>query len=261
MNKNEDKTNLPQKTAAGRKRPVAATCAFCVMFLYYVVFPSIVAYTYVPKFYRDIHNWLFAMPCAGQEYTDEVIRNIDIDEVYKEVDTHFIFKGRPIDPELINEFNNYVSDDRLPITVSVDIISGYSTNEYYANHKVDQYGNVVKDNRPFDDVIYAGFIGYKWLGRLENGLHVVKFFENGGGSGTFYKLMLIRIEKSKGLDGHQNEYDRLLASIVFETSLGDRFEGDIFVYDYYVVLGKSYRLDLGLTLYNEKPIILVDFRK
>ena len=47
-----------------------------------------------------------------------------------EANNDFTFKGQPIHPGLIREFQNWLSDYRPPITVTLDVGAAYDTNEY-----------------------------------------------------------------------------------------------------------------------------------
>ena len=47
-----------------------------------------------------------------------------------EANSDFTFKSRPIHPGLVREFQNWLSDYRPPITVTVDVGAAFGTNEY-----------------------------------------------------------------------------------------------------------------------------------
>jgi hypothetical protein len=231
----------------------------CFRIIFYIVLPVMVLYAYVPRIYTHINHSYFLQKIPDKEHTVSTGRDVDIDMAFQEADTLFTYKGRPIDPQVIAQFSNWISDYRHPITVSVDIIQAYDTNQYSSNFEIGEDGFVRKTISSVNDD-FEEYIGYKWLGRLKNGLHVLRSYESGGGTGVFNELRLVKIEKYHGLDENRQTFDRLLATIVYSSSLGDRFEGEITVYDDYVVLGKSSRQDIGRTPYNEKTKILIDFR-
>jgi hypothetical protein len=47
-----------------------------------------------------------------------------------EANNDFTFKGRPIHPGLVKEFQNWASDYRPPITVTVDVGAAHDSNQY-----------------------------------------------------------------------------------------------------------------------------------
>ena len=151
----------------------------------------------------------------------------DVHPLFKEVDTTFKLNGKPIHPKLIQEFEPWLSD-RLPVTISVDVLEAEGTNEYSASNIEEEDGSytyTAKDGNSYT---------YRWLGRLRNGLHVVRgAVWGGGGSGVFSGLLFVKFSTSKGLDGHLNSdkdiksYDRILMTIVCNYGLQDRYSGEI----------------------------------
>ncbi|MFA5160605.1 MAG: hypothetical protein WC484_08915, partial [Candidatus Omnitrophota bacterium] len=83
------------------------------------------------------------------------------------------------------------------------------------------------------------FFCYERLGKLNNGLHVLKVSNSGGGSGTFMDLFFVRFDKGNGYTRDGEKYDQLLMSIVRQYPLGDRDDGEIKVLGDHVVVGRS----------------------
>lgn len=168
----------------------------------------------------------------------------NIDNAILEADGHFTYNKQPIHPGLVAEFNPWMSDTWKSVTISVDLLSAYGTNEYFEdNVKIKENGYIYLQKDEESEYFY-----YKWLGKLNNGLHVLEVGEGGGGSGVFMGLMIVKFEKSSGFTPGGQKYDRLLMSIVRNESLGDRDDGKITVLPDKVILGKSKNRD--------KPVVL-----
>ena len=167
----------------------------------------------------------------------------NIDNAILEANSHFTYNKQPIHPGLVKEFNCWISDSGKPTTISVDVAAEHG-NEYFESEvKVKENGYVYFQKEGENEFFY-----YKWLGKLNNGLHVLETGESGGGSGIFMGIMIVKFEKGYGLTSEGQKYDRLLMSIVRNESLGDGDNGKITVLPDRVILGKSQ--------YRDKPVIL-----
>ncbi len=170
--------------------------------------------------------------------------NQSIKDILSEANENFTYKGKPIHPALIREFEGWMSDSWMPITVSVDVIAAEGTNECFEDDvEIRDNGYIFFQREGERDYCY-----YKWLGRLNNGLHVLDFGEGDGGSGVFQDVFFVRFDTDKGITPEGEPYDRLLMSIVRKHGLGDRDNGEIKVLPDRVILGKS--------KYREEPLIL-----
>jgi hypothetical protein len=168
----------------------------------------------------------------------------NIDNAILEADNHFIYNKQPIHPGLIAEFNPWISDTWKPVTTSVDVSAAYGTNEYFEDDaKVKEDGYIYLQKKEEGEYFY-----YKWLGKLNNGLHILEVGEGGGGSGIFKALFIVKFEKGYGFTPEGQKYERLLMSIVRNESLGDRDDGKITVLPDKVILGKSKNRDEPVVL-------------
>ena len=127
-----------------------------------------------------------------------------------EANNDFTFKGHPIHPGLVKEFQNWESDYRPPITVALDIGAVYDTNEYADAPTPASNGGVS---------IILGDGGeqfsYKRLGRLDNGLHVLHTLDKSAGTGIFQSLTFVRFHLGQGFDRDGiRPSERLLMSVV-----------------------------------------------
>lgn len=127
-----------------------------------------------------------------------------------EANSGFTFKGQTIDPGLIKTFQNWLSDYRPPITVSLDVGAAYGTNEYADRVEVDS------DGRAFIDLPDgAGRFAYKHIGRLDNDIHVLHTWDKSDGTGIFQNLTFVRFHAwhGYGRDGLKPS-ERLVMSVV-----------------------------------------------
>ena len=160
-------------------------------------------------------------------------------EQMDEANANFTYKGKPIHPFLIREFSNWLSDYRPPVTTTVDVIAAYDTNKYQQNtiEKRDDWWFTEQEEKGDDFMFYESF-SYYWLGKLANGCHVLEVSSNGGGSGFFMDLMIVKFSEGEIIwEGRKKK--QLLMSIVGSYCLGDRYEGEIKVYPDKVVIPAS----------------------
>ena len=130
-------------------------------------------------------------------------------------DTQFQYKGKVINPMLINNFSGYESDTGIPITTSVDIAAAYQTNQYFddnvtydKDHKHATYTEKTTDPTDKTPPIYYG---YTWLGRLSNGAQVLEYVSGGGGGTMISKtLFFVRCSLGKGWRPAGDQYPKLL---------------------------------------------------
>lgn len=171
-----------------------------------------------------------------------------INAALDEANRSFTFQNKPIHPGLVQEFSSWISDSGFPTTISVDIAAPHG-NEYFEDDVTVREGKYVcADTKGEDHEKDGGLFCYEWLGRLDNGLHVLSVSEAGGGSGVFEDLFFVRFDKGEGYTHDGKKYDRLLMSIVREFILGDRDDGKIKVLKNSVVVGKSRYRDKDVTL-------------
>jgi hypothetical protein len=138
----------------------------------------------------------------------------------------FVFNGKPIHPGCLSEMRAFLSDS-LPANVAVDLEGcGYGTNRHFGNVTTEK--GLVSWKEEGKDEGHNGppTFGYRYLGVLANGVHVVQTFESGGGSGIFESLLLLRFENDRAFE--EDHYrPRPLLKLVGERSLGDRAETEI----------------------------------
>lgn len=160
-------------------------------------------------------------------------------EQMDEANASFTYKGKPIHPFLLHEFSNWLSDDRPPMITTVDVAAAFDTNKYQQSTIQLRDGCVFSEKREEDKGVplYESF-DYQRLGRMANGIHVLETTENGGGSGFFMNVMLVRFSEGEIMLENKNE-KQLLMSIVGTYRLGDRYEGKVEVFPNRVLIHAS----------------------
>jgi hypothetical protein len=115
-------------------------------------------------------------------------------DAFKEADLHFRYMGKMINPKLIELFGGWDSDSWVPIVLSVDIAAAYHTNQFYEDEVFyDKSGAGMIEKAPDEDRVQDQ-IHYRWIGRLDNGLHAVEYTSTVNGGAIFF----FRFSEGKG---------------------------------------------------------------
>jgi hypothetical protein len=155
-------------------------------------------------------------------------------ENFKECDAKFEYEGKPIQPDIIERFEGWLSDAG-PIVISLDLSAASGSDEYSAGYKM-QDGYVVMNAH---DTSSKRVYKYQWLGRTSNGVHVVRTCKSGGGTGLWTNLLLFRFRPIERFVTDKSFQDRIGLIIVGEFALGDRDNGKIEISGDHIIIGKS----------------------
>jgi hypothetical protein len=161
------------------------------------------------------------------------------DDMLADANANFSYKSKPIHPFLVQEFSNWLSDARPPIVATVDVQAASDSNRYGDSdvEQRDDWWFATKEETDGDISLYESF-GYHWIGKLDNGTHVLETGSSGGGSGFFMDLILVKFSIGTILyEGQRTE--QLLMTVVGYHSLGDRYEGKIRIEGNRVVMPAS----------------------
>ncbi len=157
----------------------------------------------------------------------------------EEANKSFTYLGKPIHPFLMQKMQNWLSDDRPPITIAVDVKAAYDTNEFSNDSiKTEEGWYRAEREEEYGDVREYEMCSYKWHGKLGDKLHVVEFGSSGGGSGFFMDLLLVQFREGT-ISREGKIEDQLVMEIKGTYSLGDRYDGEIKVYPDRIVIPKS----------------------
>ena len=106
-----------------------------------------------------------------------------------ELNTNFTFNGEIVNPKLIAEFFPPINSDE-PAIMSINLSGVNNSNKYYlANSIKKEKDSTIEYVEKIENTYET--IGYKWLGKLNNNVHVLSCFWNGGGSGIFSSLVFV----------------------------------------------------------------------
>lgn len=149
----------------------------------------------------------------------------------KEANEQFTFRGKPINPLAVHDLLPWFSD-KLPGPVAIDVAGTFGSNRYSGPYTTAKDGTVSIDLKEpgrssAGDAAYAGYFKYQRLGRLANGIQVLRTWENAGGSGLFNSLLLARFVVDYEYAGDGSRRYRLVLWQVGESVLGDRYGGAI----------------------------------
>src|SRR5262245_56275825 len=101
----------------------------------------------------------------------------------------FRFRGKPIHPLLIKRFEPWISDERPPITVELNLTAAWQTNEFAGEFHTEA------DGRVLITLPERSSYAYRHLGVMGDGTHVLRSYDSGGGSGVFQALLFVRLRK------------------------------------------------------------------
>ena len=165
--------------------------------------------------------------------SSNVINVSDSNKSVSNTDFSYLFLGEggsPIHPAIIKNLNCWLSDTGDQV-VSVNLLESQGSNRYFGEVELGEGDQPWRSYYPND--IYSSWFGYKFIGRTESGVYVLQTAENTGGSGVFTDLVYVHFSVDVGL---QIDWDagtieptkeRLLITKLGESSLGDRWSGEL----------------------------------
>ncbi|HTF57431.1 MAG TPA: hypothetical protein VK661_09385 [Planctomycetota bacterium] len=121
----------------------------------------------------------------------------------------FRFKGKPISAAAVHALLTEWSDF-LPAVAAVDL-EGFTDSEVH-NYPNEQMGTFVAYHPGERKYENPGTFKYRHLGVSKQGVHVLEWLDNGGGSGTMYGALLVRFEQDRVFDsGEWRQRIRMLS--------------------------------------------------
>ena len=165
---------------------------------------------------------------------------------------------------MVQDLNTWMSDMGDQV-VSINVIDSQTSNRYYCKPDPEIIPQAKGCPYIFANTITVvgrgtntSYFGYQFIGITSSGITVLKTVENGGGSGSFESLLLLKFEQDQQLNSDLKEGKawlsgkRLLMKKVGQLSLGDRWGGELRVQGNKVVVGK----DTGQYSYNTNDMVL-----
>jgi len=150
---------------------------------------------------------------------------VSVKQQMAELNKTFTYKGKLLHPRAIKDLTSWVADP-LPGPIAIDVEGTYDTNRYFGEYTKREDGLIFIDLKQ-KYVELEGWFGYEYLGRLANGFHVLRIFDNGGGTGVFQSLLLVEciVNYEYKIDGSRREM--LVLQRRGEFGIGDRYDGEI----------------------------------
>lgn len=161
----------------------------------------------------------------------------------READEHFTYRGEPIHPNAVKEFEPWLSEAE-PVMLSIDVDAAQSGQHYLTHVERIAGGFKAHGDPPAEG---SETFWYREVGRSSSGVHVLETAYSGGGSGIFMDVLLIRFDYQKVLY-EQTTRDRLVMRCVGVVTLGDRDDGKVTLKGDDLILGKS--------RYRDRPIVI-----
>ena len=140
-----------------------------------------------------------------------------------------------VNPLILADLEGWLSDSGDQV-VAVNLTDSNSSNRYFAasitDTTIDTKDHVTKTfpiiTAEADSK--AERYSYQWLGCSLNGIHLLRTWSSGGGSGVFCGIMLVTVSEEPGVEIGTHgvrKHERLTIKKIAYIPLGDRYEGTI----------------------------------
>ena len=145
---------------------------------------------------------------------------------WDEIDKRFYFQGNPINPYIMDELNGggfAMSDGST--TMVIDLKAANASKQF--KDTAAQKGTSFTTSTISYGMPYQTSFGYQYLGKTDNGVHVVRTSYWGGGTGVFSNIYFIRFKIRKGFDFDGIGNDQILMCIEGYCPERDRSTGNV----------------------------------
>lgn len=147
----------------------------------------------------------------------------------------FTYRGPPIHPRAVEELLSWYADG-VAGTVAIDLGGTFESNRYYGSFTRLDDGTVVFDRTanaldPPHPQANLGWFRYQRLGTLRGGLHVLRIWDNGGGTLTAGYLLLVHFALDEEYRPDGSKRVRLVMQRRGEIHLPLDYDGRIEVID------------------------------
>ena len=156
----------------------------------------------------------------------------DFDTIKFCLEKHLFYQKNPLHPEILSDLLPFYSDSG-DIIVSINLTDAFDSNQYCC----EDFSTELNDGRASVRLDYPnenGFLIYSYLGATDNGAMVIKIWQNGGGSGVFSSLLIIKVKKRLGAnfdlynsEGVYFDKQQVVIEKLLSIALGDRQETSI----------------------------------
>lgn len=174
----------------------------------------------------------------NDQAASQAVSSATIQKQLQEANEQFKFQGKPISPSLLLEFGVDELGDRTHFAVAIALADLTDEHDAQFNLKLNDGGPKGHVSASFgkEGGVDQQAIGYRRLGRLANGTHVLMTDYSGGGTGIFMSLLLVKFvaQQEYTEDGVQ---PRILVMKMGEIALGDRYNGKVTVAPKSITIG------------------------
>ena len=156
----------------------------------------------------------------------------DFDIIKSCLEKHFFYKKDPIHPGILNTLTTSLADSG-DIIIAINLTNAVGSNQYCC----EEFTTELNDGRASVRIDYPdgnGFFIYSYLGATDNGAMVIKTWSNGGGSGVFTNLLIVKVKKRLGAnfdlfnsEGVFFDKQQVVLEKLLSIALGDRTETSI----------------------------------
>lgn len=157
--------------------------------------------------------------------TQKPEKKLPIKQQLIELNKSFTYKGKPVHPRAVQDLISWLPDN-FPGPVAIDAAGSFDSNRYAGDYSVKDEGLVFIDLTQ-EFLKQPGWFGYRHLGRLANGYHVLDTYLSGGGTGIFQSLLLVECLTDFEYKSDGSRRERLVIKRMGEFPIGDRYTGKI----------------------------------
>ena len=178
---------------------------------------------------------------AFSETEDQKINKVaSIEDILKEANQNFTYKGKTIHPGCIEQFMVNLADSGPPIVRSVDVEPCLSSNEFFMDYNVSEDGYIGYE---YEESGEKNYFGYKIIGKAKGGIHILDTKASGSGTIVATTVYLIRFGKENYRSFDEQEKlkiePKLIMKCVGQIDRDDRDIGSIELINNNLVLGES----------------------
>ena len=181
--------------------------------------PVVVMVTSFAAFFRDDIHGVIGFNFLSLNPKSSLLRDL------KDVKYSFC-NNEYINPGILEDLNGWISDNGDQL-VAINVMASNESNRYFgevSSQEIKGAYPIVKLRR--DENRYS----YQYIGCSFSGVHIVRTWSNGGGSGIFCSVILVTLSKDVAIEfdnGKPIKNSRLLIKRIGSIPIGDRYEGHL----------------------------------
>ena len=189
---------------------------------------------------RDEILALLAQQSWASKSLSEQCRSGESSRGFYCANTFFSWNGQPIHPKIIEDLTTWLSDSGEQV-IAINLSDSQDSNRYCCEKDINLKES---DGRFLVEYREEGAsFGYIHIGQADSGVHVLRIWSSGSGSGIFNNVMLLSVTEGSSIRFEGSNW-RLSAYPVVLTklgsiTLGDRWNGTITIDGNTLVIGRN----------------------